>query len=121
MRPGPGTREQPEPQRRGRSFDAALFSEVDRNGPPPKPFEPGRHTPSGRDLDVLALAASGLRNREIGDRLGISEETVKSHIHGVLVKLPARNRTHAVAIAIRRGLILPRTETIGNRQGRPRL
>jgi DNA-binding NarL/FixJ family response regulator len=46
-----------------------------------------------------------LVNREIGDRLYLSEETVKSHVRHLLSKLQARSRAHAVAVGFRRGLL----------------
>jgi DNA-binding NarL/FixJ family response regulator len=61
--------------------------------------------PSERELAVLALIADGFNNQEIADRLFVSEETVKTHVRHVMNKLTARNRTHAVALAIRAGLI----------------
>jgi two-component system, NarL family, response regulator len=61
--------------------------------------------PSGRELEVLQLIADGLVNREIGGKLYLSEETVKSHVRHLLAKLQARSRAHAVAIGLRRGLI----------------
>ena len=51
------------------------------------------------------LVADGLVNREIGQRLFLSEETVKSHVRHLLAKLQARSRAHAVAVGFRRGLI----------------
>jgi two-component system NarL family response regulator len=60
---------------------------------------------SGRELDVLRLAACGHSNREIGAALAISEATVKTHMSTILAKLGASDRTHAVAIAIQRGYI----------------
>ena len=60
---------------------------------------------SKRETDVLMLIASGRSNVEVGTRLLISEETVKTHVKHVLAKLRARNRAHAVALAFRRGLI----------------
>ena len=58
-----------------------------------------------REIDVLRHVASGNRNREIGERLFISEETVKVHIKHIMEKLGANDRTQAVAIAVRRGII----------------
>jgi len=58
-----------------------------------------------RELTVLERVAEGRRNREIGRFLGISEETVKGHIKHLLEKLGAHDRTQAVAIAVRRGMI----------------
>ncbi|HEX7082481.1 MAG TPA: LuxR C-terminal-related transcriptional regulator [Gaiellaceae bacterium] len=61
--------------------------------------------PTAREVEVLQLVADGLVNREIGDRLFLSEETVKSHVRHLLAKLQARSRAHAVAVGFRRGLI----------------
>lgn len=60
---------------------------------------------SPREAEVLALLATGLRNREIATRLGLSEATVKLHVHSLLAKLGAKDRTEAAAIAGRRGLL----------------
>jgi DNA-binding NarL/FixJ family response regulator len=58
-----------------------------------------------RELDVLRLAAKGNANKEIGAQLSLAEETVKSHIRNILAKLKANDRTHAVAIGVKRGII----------------
>lgn len=60
---------------------------------------------SPREVDIIASVAQGLRNAEIGRRHSISEETVKTHVRRILTKLRARNRAHAVAIAIGSELI----------------
>lgn len=60
---------------------------------------------SPRELEVLNYAASGHTNRRIGERMTISEETVKAHMKNVLAKLAANDRTHAVTIALKRGII----------------
>jgi DNA-binding NarL/FixJ family response regulator len=60
---------------------------------------------TGREIDVLQHVASGNRNRDIAERLLISEETVKVHVKHIMEKLGARDRTSAVAIAVRRGII----------------
>ena len=52
------------------------------------------------------MISDGLVNREIGQRLFLSEETVKSHVRHLLAKLQARSRAHAVAVGFRRGIIL---------------
>ena len=61
--------------------------------------------PTMREVEVLQLISDGLVNREIGQRLFLSEETVKSHVRHLLAKLQARSRAHAVAVGFRRGLI----------------
>ncbi len=58
-----------------------------------------------RELDVLKSVAAGNSNKIVADRLGISEETVKTHMRSILAKLSANDRTHAVTIALRRGII----------------
>ena len=61
--------------------------------------------PTAREIEVLQLVADGLVNREIGQRLFLSEETVKSHVRHLLANLQSRSRAHAVAVGYRRGLI----------------
>lgn len=65
----------------------------------------GGQEPTARENEVLQLISDGLANREIGERLFLSEETVKSHVRHLLAKLQARSRAHAVAVGFRRGLI----------------
>jgi DNA-binding NarL/FixJ family response regulator len=65
----------------------------------------GEESLTGRELEVLRLVAGGNRNRDIAERLSISEETVKVHVKHVMEKLGASDRTQAVAIALRRGMI----------------
>jgi DNA-binding NarL/FixJ family response regulator len=65
----------------------------------------GEEDLSSRELEVLRLIASGNPNKEIAFRLAIAEETVKSHVTNILAKLGANDRTHAVTIALRRGII----------------
>jgi DNA-binding NarL/FixJ family response regulator len=60
---------------------------------------------SGREIEVLQQVARGNRNREIAEHLFISEETVKVHIKHIMEKLGASDRTEAVAIAVRRGIM----------------
>jgi DNA-binding NarL/FixJ family response regulator len=60
---------------------------------------------TAREIDVLQHVAGGNRNRDIGERLFISEETVKVHIKHIMEKLGATDRTQAIAIAVRRGII----------------
>jgi DNA-binding NarL/FixJ family response regulator len=58
-----------------------------------------------REIDVLRLVAQGNANKEIGARLTLTEETVKSHLKNILAKLGANDRTHAVTIGLKRGII----------------
>jgi DNA-binding NarL/FixJ family response regulator len=60
---------------------------------------------SQREIEVLHLIAGGNRNKDIGEQLFISEETVKVHIKHIMEKLGATDRTQAMAIAVRRGII----------------
>ena len=60
---------------------------------------------SERELDVLRIAARGNSNKRIAAELGITEDTVKAHMKSILSKLDARDRTHAVVTAVKRGII----------------
>jgi DNA-binding NarL/FixJ family response regulator len=60
---------------------------------------------SPREIEVLLLVAAGSANKIIGQHLAISEETVKAHMKNILSKLGANDRTHAVTIALKRGII----------------
>jgi DNA-binding NarL/FixJ family response regulator len=63
------------------------------------------NTLTPREIDVLHLIAGGNANKEIAAQLSLSEETVKSHVGNILGKLGANDRTHAVTIALKRGII----------------
>jgi DNA-binding NarL/FixJ family response regulator len=58
-----------------------------------------------REIDVLRLVAAGNANKEVGARLSLTEVTIKSHMKNILAKLGANDRTHAVTIALKRGII----------------
>lgn len=60
---------------------------------------------TAREIEVLRLVADGNRNHEIATRLFIAEETVKAHLKHIMLKLDASDRTQAVTIAVRRGII----------------
>ncbi len=60
---------------------------------------------SSREITVLQMIAAGNANKEIAGQLSIAEETVKSHVTKILAKLGANDRTHAVTIALKRGII----------------
>jgi len=76
---------------------AGLVREV-RSPPPVEPL-------TERETEVMSLLALGLANKEIGRDLGISEDTVKTHVSRILGKLGARSRTQAVLHAMRAGLV----------------
>src|SRR5262245_22017547 len=60
---------------------------------------------SPREVDVLRLIAGGNANKAIASQLSISEDTVKGHVKNIMAKLAASDRTHAVTIALKRGII----------------
>ena len=60
---------------------------------------------SPRELEVLSLMAAGKRNKEIASELSIAEDTVKMHVRNILSKLQVSDRTEAVTVALRRGII----------------
>ncbi|MGA2593674.1 MAG: response regulator transcription factor [Bryobacteraceae bacterium] len=60
---------------------------------------------TARELEVLRLIAKGKRNKEIAAQLGITEETTQGHVKNVLSKLGLHDRTEAVAVAVRRGIV----------------
>lgn len=62
-------------------------------------------TLTSRELDVLRLIAAGNANKQIAAQLSITEETVKGHVKNILSKLRANDRTHAVTIGLKRGII----------------
>jgi DNA-binding NarL/FixJ family response regulator len=65
----------------------------------------GKEALSGREIEVLRLIAAGNANKEVAVRLSIGEDTVKRHVTNILAKLEANDRTHAVTIALKRGII----------------
>ena len=83
----------------GATADAFIVAHADRED------HGGAEPLTARELDVLRLLAEGLPNKAIAVRLGISDQTVKFHVASIGGKLNARNRTDAVRLAIRRGLI----------------
>ena len=60
---------------------------------------------TAREIEVLRLIASGNANKIVADHLSITEETVKAHVKNILSKLDANDRTHAVTIGLKRGII----------------
>lgn len=65
----------------------------------------GNHNLTAREAEVLMHVGTGNRNRDIGELLGISEQTVKVHIRHIIEKLGAKDRTEAITIGMRRGII----------------
>jgi DNA-binding NarL/FixJ family response regulator len=65
----------------------------------------GKEDLTARELEVLQLICDGYRNKQIAERLSIAETTVNFHIKNIVDKLGANDRTHAVTIAVRRGLL----------------
>jgi DNA-binding NarL/FixJ family response regulator len=65
----------------------------------------GDESLSARELEVLRLIRDGSKNKEIASKLEITETTVNFHIKNLVGKLQANDRTHAVTIAIRRGIL----------------
>ena len=60
---------------------------------------------SARKIEVLSLVSNGRSNKLVADELSITEETVKAHMKNILSKLGAKDRTHAVTLALKRGII----------------
>jgi DNA-binding NarL/FixJ family response regulator len=60
---------------------------------------------SVREIEIVGYVAAGRRNRQIAEQLGLTEDTIKAHMSNILGKLGASDRTHAVTIAVRRGII----------------
>ena len=79
-------------------FDNALVPQSSSDQPSLEELTP-------REIEVLRLLADGLGNKDIAAKLGISEHTIKFHIHSILGKLGAASRTEAVARGLRSGLI----------------
>jgi len=89
-----------------------IVREVARGGRPVLPeiaqrltermFQPAL---TNREIEVLHLLARGMRNKEIAADLKISDETVQGHVKNILAKLSVHDRTEAVAVAVRRGIV----------------
>lgn len=77
--------------------------------PPEGGAELAEHTEeddlTSREIEVLRLVGAGNANKEIASRLSLAEDTVKSHVAKILAKLHANDRTHAVTMAVKRGII----------------
>lgn len=87
--------------------------------PKRQPQQPAEHTGDGsrqtmplsrREYQVLQLVAEGLENSDIAQMLYLSVETVRTHVKSILRKLSARDRTHAVTISFRGGILSARSD-----------
>jgi NarL family two-component system response regulator LiaR len=86
------------------SLQPSLALRVIRELSRPSSLPPAEQPLTEREVEVLKLVAQGLSNQEIGDRLSITERTVRSHVSNFLEKLHLANRTQAALYALRKGL-----------------
>ena len=71
----------------------------------PRPRDHAYDRLTARELEVVRLMADGCENRAMAGLMHLSEETIKSHVRHILGKLEVGNRTHAVSVCLRKGLI----------------
>lgn len=91
------------------SLPQAIAAELLEERPARTRIAPAAAAPTAltpRETEVLAMLAEGLGNKTIARRMGISEHTIKTHVAALLQKLGASTRTEAVAIGVRRGLLV---------------
>jgi DNA-binding NarL/FixJ family response regulator len=89
------------------SVTRRLIVEFARMGAPRGPSRKKLQDLTERETEVLALVAQGLSNAEIAGRLVVAEQTVKTHVSRILMKLGLRDRTQAVVLAYETGLVTP--------------
>jgi DNA-binding NarL/FixJ family response regulator len=100
----------------GRYLDPALAPAL--TAPAPRVQQQPRQPLSRREHQVLQLIADGLENQAIADILYVSVETVRTHVKSILRKLSSRDRTHAVAVAFRSGVLVVDEPVPGSRPTR---
>jgi DNA-binding NarL/FixJ family response regulator len=93
------------------SVTKRLIEQFARQPEPPAQDMSAVKTLSGRELEVLKLVATGLSNHEIGDRLNVTQATVKAHMGSILSKLDLRDRVQVVVFAYESGLAETRRRT----------
>ena len=84
------------------ALDPSVAARLMRRGGSP---QPAHGDLTARERDVLRLVVEGLANKQIAQRLGIGEKTIKTHVSRVLAKLGVEDRTQAAVLAIREGLV----------------
>jgi DNA-binding NarL/FixJ family response regulator len=89
------------------SVTRRLLAELVSRRDPPRPSPDGLEELTDREREVMAQAARGLSNEEIGERLLVSPATAKTHVNRAMMKLRARNRAQLVAFAYESGLVPP--------------
>ena len=89
------------------SVTRRLIAEFARMGAPRGPTRKQLDGLTERESEVLALVARGMSNGEIADHLVVAEQTVKTHVSRILMKLGLRDRTQAVVLAYETGLVHP--------------
>lgn len=94
------------PEQQARLDAIRARPDAERGRPHRAPTAPPPTTLSRRHLQVLELIAEGLPDVQIGAELGVSRNTIKTHVKTILSRLEANSRTHAVAIGFRRGLLV---------------
>jgi DNA-binding CsgD family transcriptional regulator len=80
--------------------------------------EGGPQVLTPREREILAWMASGLQNKEIAQRLGLSLATVRNHIHNTLEKLGLHSKLEAVSLAYRNGWVAASTDAVAREEGR---
>jgi DNA-binding NarL/FixJ family response regulator len=96
----------------GRYVDAALSATLSSAAGRPRRLNSPHQPLSQREHEVLRLIADGLENQAIANILFVSVETIRTHVKSILRKLASRDRTHAVAVAFRSGVLTVEDESL---------